>query len=30
MKQIFTALFALLLCCTMQSSHSSTQDNTNQ
>ena len=27
MKQLFTALFALLLCCTMQSSHSSTQDN---
>lgn len=26
MKQIFTALFALLLCCTMQSSHSLTQD----
>jgi peptidyl-prolyl cis-trans isomerase B (cyclophilin B) len=26
MKQLFTALFALLLCCTMQSSHSSTQD----
>jgi peptidyl-prolyl cis-trans isomerase B (cyclophilin B) len=26
MKQIFAALFALLLCCTMQSSHSSTQD----
>jgi peptidyl-prolyl cis-trans isomerase B (cyclophilin B) len=25
MKQLFTALFALLLCCTMQSSHSSTQ-----
>jgi peptidyl-prolyl cis-trans isomerase B (cyclophilin B) len=25
MKQIFTALFALFLCCTMQSSHSSTQ-----
>jgi peptidyl-prolyl cis-trans isomerase B (cyclophilin B) len=31
MKQISTALFALLLCCTMQSSHSSTQDsNTTQ
>jgi len=27
MKQIFTALFSLLLCFTMQSSHSSTQDN---
>jgi peptidyl-prolyl cis-trans isomerase B (cyclophilin B) len=27
MKQLFTALFALLLCCTMQSSHSSTQGN---
>jgi peptidyl-prolyl cis-trans isomerase B (cyclophilin B) len=27
MKQLFTAMFALLLCCTMQSSHSSTQDN---
>lgn len=27
MKQIFTALFALLLCCTMQSSHSSTPGN---
>jgi peptidyl-prolyl cis-trans isomerase B (cyclophilin B) len=27
MKQILTALFALLLCCTMQTSHSSTQDN---
>lgn len=27
MKQLFSALFALLLCCTMQSSHSSTQDN---
>jgi peptidyl-prolyl cis-trans isomerase B (cyclophilin B) len=27
MKQLFTALFALLLCCTMQFSHSSTQDN---
>lgn len=26
MKQLFTAMFALLLCCTMQSSHSSTQD----
>jgi peptidyl-prolyl cis-trans isomerase B (cyclophilin B) len=26
MKQLFTALFALLLCCTMQSSYSSTQD----
>jgi peptidyl-prolyl cis-trans isomerase B (cyclophilin B) len=25
MKQLFTALFALLLCCAMQSSHSSTQ-----
>jgi peptidyl-prolyl cis-trans isomerase B (cyclophilin B) len=25
MKQMFTALFALFLCCTMQSSHSSTQ-----
>ena len=25
MKQLFTALFALLLCCTMQTSHSSTQ-----
>jgi peptidyl-prolyl cis-trans isomerase B (cyclophilin B) len=25
MKQLLTALFALLLCCTMQSSHSSTQ-----
>jgi len=25
MKQLFTALFALMLCCTMQSSHSSTQ-----
>jgi peptidyl-prolyl cis-trans isomerase B (cyclophilin B) len=27
MKQVFTALFALLLCCTMQPSHSSTSDN---
>jgi peptidyl-prolyl cis-trans isomerase B (cyclophilin B) len=27
MKQLFTAMFALLLCCAMQSSHSSTQDN---
>ena len=27
MRQIFTALFALLLCCAMQSSHSSTPDN---
>ena len=27
MKQLSTALFALLLCCTMQSSHSTTQDN---
>ncbi len=27
MKQLFTALFALLLCLTMQSSHSSTQGN---
>lgn len=26
MKQLFTALFTLLLCCTMQSSHSSTQN----
>ena len=26
MKQLFTALFALLLCCTMQSSYSLTQD----
>jgi peptidyl-prolyl cis-trans isomerase B (cyclophilin B) len=26
MKQLFTAMFALLLCCTMQSSYSSTQD----
>jgi peptidyl-prolyl cis-trans isomerase B (cyclophilin B) len=27
MKQLFTAMFALLLCCAIQSSHSSTQDN---
>jgi len=27
MKQLSTALFALLLCCTMPSSHSTTQDN---
>ena len=27
MKQLLTALFALLLCCTMQTSHSTTQDN---
>jgi peptidyl-prolyl cis-trans isomerase B (cyclophilin B) len=28
MKQMFTALFALFLCCSMQSSHSSTQGKT--
>jgi peptidyl-prolyl cis-trans isomerase B (cyclophilin B) len=27
MKQLITTLFALLLCCTVQSSHSTTQDN---